>query len=136
MPMMKFKTTEKVLSLNEIIKDDGIYPREKVDEKRIDLFSDLIAEDTDFPPIKIVRDKDGKYILLDGFHRYSAFKKLQRDEIICDLLDANPRLWRLLSVGFNFGSAQPLKSGEVKKAIQDSWSKDNIRDKQQIADMC
>lgn len=135
MPMMKFETREKVLSLNEIIKDDAIYPREKVDEKRIDFFSDLINEGTLFPPIKIVKDKSGRHILLDGYHRFSAFKRLQRNEIACDLLDAEPHLWRLLSVGFNFDSSQPLKSGEVKKAIQDAWSKDNIRDKQQIADM-
>ncbi len=135
MPMMKFETREKVLSLNEIFKDDGIYPRENVDEKRIDFFSDLIKEGTIFPPIKIVKAKTGKHILLDGFHRYSAFKKLQQNEIVCDLLNAEPHLWRLLSVGFNFDSSQPLKSGEVKKAIHDAWCKDNVRDKQQIADM-
>ncbi|MBN1931443.1 MAG: hypothetical protein JW786_07530 [Desulfobacterales bacterium] len=135
MAIMKFETREKTLRLNEIFKDDGIYPREKIDEKRIEFFSNLMKEGTIFPPIKIVKDKSGKHILLDGFHRYSAFKKLQRNEIACDLIDAEPHLWRLLSVRFNFDSSQPLKFGEIKKAIYDTWCKDNIRDKQQIADM-
>ncbi|BBO80444.1 hypothetical protein DSCO28_10100 [Desulfosarcina ovata subsp. sediminis] len=132
---MKFESKEKVLRIDEIFKDDSIYPRERTDDKRIDFFSDLIQEGTKFPPIKIVKDTSGRYILIDGFHRYSAFIKLKRTEITCDLIDAAPQLWRLLSVGFNSDSSQPLKPGEIKKAIHDAWCKDNVRDKQQIADM-
>lgn len=80
-------------------------------------------------------DKSGRYILLDGFHRHGAYQKLGRGQILCDILDAEPGTWRLLTVRFNFDSSQPLKTGEIKKAIHDTWCKDNIRDKQQIADM-
>jgi len=134
-PMIRFESKEKVLRLDEIFKDDSIYPRERTDEKRIDFFSDLIGEGTQFPPIKIVRDTSGRYVLIDGFHRYSAFIKLKRTEITCDLIDAAPQLWRLLSVGFNSDSSQPLKPGEIKRAIHDAWCKDNVRNKRQIADM-
>jgi len=134
-PTIHFESKEKVLRLDEIFKDDSIYPRERTDEKRIDFFSDLIEEGTQFPPIKIVKDTSGRYILIDGFHRYSAFIKLKRTEITCDLIDAAPQLWRLLSVGFNSDSSQPLKPGEIKRAIHDAWCKDNVRNKRQIADM-
>ena len=135
MPITNLQTQEKILNLDEIFKDDGIYPREMVDERRIDFFSDLMKEGTIFPPIKIVQDKSGRHILLDGFHRYSACKKIQRNQILCDLIDAEPQMWRLLSVRFNFDSSQPLKFGEIKKAIFDTWLIDKVRDKQQIADM-
>jgi ParB-like chromosome segregation protein Spo0J len=135
MAVSRFAAQEKTLGIDEIFKDDSIYPREKIDEKRIEFFSDLMKEGTFFPNIKIVKDKSGKFILLDGFHRYSALKKLEHHEIPCDLIDADPSMWRLLSVRFNFDSSQPLKFGEIKKAIFDTWLKDNIRDKQQIADM-
>jgi hypothetical protein len=134
-PMIHFESKEKVLRIDEIFKDDSIYPRERTDDKRIDFFSDLIEEGTRFPPIKIVKDTSGRYILIDGFHRYSAFIKLKRTEIACDLIDAAPQLWRLLSVGFNSDSSQPLKPGEIKRAIHDAWCKDNVRNKRQIADM-
>ncbi|MBU0994161.1 MAG: helix-turn-helix domain-containing protein [Proteobacteria bacterium] len=135
MPSIQFDQTEKILNLSEIFKDDTIYPRETVDESRIEFFSDLIREGTEFPPIKIVQDKFGRYILLDGYHRYSALMKFQEEKITCDLILAEQNLWRLLSVRFNFDSSQPLKFGEIKNGICDTWVKENVRDKQQIADL-
>ena len=135
MAKMDLIIQEKILGINDIFKDDSIYPRQRVDEKRIEFFTGLMEDGTDFPNVKVVQGTNGKYILLDGFHRYSAAKKLNRIDITCDLVKSDPKTWRLLSVRFNFDTAQPLNYGEIKKAIFDSWFNNEVRDKQEIADL-
>ena len=135
MAITQFPTQEKIIGINEIFKDESIYPREKTDEKRVELFISLMKAGTRFPNIKIVQDQSGRYILLDGFHRYSAYKALNQQIIKCDIIQAGHKTWRLLSVRFNFDTSQPLKFGEIKKAITDAWLIDDMRDKQQIADI-
>ena len=135
MAITQFPIQEKIISINEIFKDESIYPRERTDEKRVELFISLMKAGTIFPNIKIVQDQSGRYILLDGFHRYSAYKALNQTKITCDIIQADHKTWRLLSVRFNFDTSQPLKFGEIKKAITDAWIIDAMRDKQQIADI-
>jgi ParB-like chromosome segregation protein Spo0J len=135
MAITQFPTREKILNINEIFKDESIYPREKMDEKRVELFISLMKAGTTFPNIKVVRESSGRYIILDGFHRYTSYKTLDQNEIKCDLIEADQKTWRLLSVRFNFDTSQPLKFGEIKKAITDAWIIDDMRDKQKIADI-
>ena len=135
MARMDLTIQEKILGIDEIFKDDSIYPRQRIDEKRIEFFTGLMEEGTDFPNVKIVQDTNGRYILLDGFHRYSAAKRLNKMDITCDLIKSDPKNWRLLSVRFNFATAQPLNYGEIKKAIFVSWLTNEVQDKQKIADL-
>ena len=135
MATTQIPTEEKILNINEIFKDESIYPRERIDENRVELFVSLMKEGTTFPNIIIVEDESGKFILLDGFHRHSAYEKLNQNELHCDVIKADPKLWRLLSVKFNFNCSTPLKFGEIKKAIFNAWLIDDIKDKQSIADM-
>ena len=94
MTITQTPTEEKILGINEIIKDESIYPRERIDENRVELFVSLMKEGTPFPNIIIVEDESGKFILLDGFHRHSAYEKLNQNELHCDVIKADPKLWR------------------------------------------
>lgn len=56
------------------------------------------------PPI-VVRphpDQDGKYEIIDGFHRYKVYKKLGKDEIDSFVVDADDKFARLLTGNLNY----------------------------------
>ena len=64
------------IPLADIILDEGIYPRQKIDHKRVSLFAENIRDNFPFDPIEVEPhpEKPGKYRILDGAHRWSAYK--------------------------------------------------------------
>jgi len=87
------------ISISSIILDEEIYPRKGIDQKRVGMFAENIRDGFKFDPIEIELhpDKPGKYRLLDGVHRWSAFKAVGVPEIdaiiIKDLDGADPLLY-------------------------------------------
>lgn len=120
------------VSLNKITQDQGIYPRFHTDVRRIDLFSELLDCETNFPPIRVVRE-NGYYILLDGVHRLEAYKKTNKKSITAQVWDIPIHHRRLAAARFNNNSSQPLKAEELQKAIRDAYEIDEIKDTAEIA---
>ena len=120
------------VSLNKITQDQGIYPRFHTDIKRIDLFSELLDCETNFPPIKVVRE-NGYYILLDGVHRLEAYKKTNKRSIKAQVWDVPKCHRRLAAARFNNNSSQPLMAEELQKTIRDAYEIDEIKDTAEIA---
>ena len=71
------------IPLSDIILDETIYPREKIDQKRVGIFAENIRDGLTFDPIEVQPHptKEGKYRILDGVHRYSANKATGATEI-------------------------------------------------------
>jgi len=71
---MKEQTTK--IPISTIILDEEIYPRKGIDQKRVGIFAENIRDGFKFDPIEVqpAPDKPGKYRLLDGVHRWHAFK--------------------------------------------------------------
>jgi len=76
------KTMENIfqLPLVSIVVDKEFQSRVKLEPDVIEEYKDSILNEDELPPIEIF-DVDGKYYLIDGFHRYYAFKKLNRTSI-------------------------------------------------------
>ena len=86
------------IPLSDIILDETIYPREKIDQKRVGIFAENIRDGLTFDPIEVQPHptKEGKYRILDGVHRYSAYKAIGATEIsviIKDLDGTDPLLY-------------------------------------------
>ena len=80
------------IPISSIILDEEIYPRKGIDQKRVGMFAENIRDGFKFDPIEVEPhpDKPGKYRLLDGVHRWSAFKAMgvaETDAIIIKDLD-------------------------------------------------
>lgn len=60
----------------DIIHDESIYPREKIDQRRVGIFAANIRDGFPFDPIEVQPHPDiiGKYRILDGVHRWRAYK--------------------------------------------------------------
>jgi len=77
---MKQTTT---ISIYSIILDETIYPRKAIDHKRVAMFADNIRDGFTFDPIEVepVPGRPGIYRILDGAHRWSAYKAMGITEI-------------------------------------------------------
>lgn len=76
------KDTVAEIQMSDIVLDDTIYPREQLDPKRVLVFVENLRDGFEFDPIQIQRcpnpDLPGKntgYRILDGAHRWNAYKK-------------------------------------------------------------
>jgi ParB/RepB/Spo0J family partition protein len=89
------KSTTRI-PISDIILDQEIYPREKIDTKRIGIFAENIRDGFRFDPIEVQSHpgKPGKYRILDGVHRWSAYKAtgVTEPEAIIKNLDGNDPL--------------------------------------------
>ncbi|MBW2003809.1 MAG: ParB N-terminal domain-containing protein [Deltaproteobacteria bacterium] len=93
--MMK-QTTK--IPISSIILNEDIYPRKGIDQKRVGIFAENIRDGFKFEPIDIEPDPDrpGKYRLLDGVHRWSAYKTVgvtEPEAVIKDLNGTDPLLY-------------------------------------------
>jgi hypothetical protein len=71
------------IRISDIFLDESIYPRENIDHKRIGIFVENLRDDFKFDPIEVQAypGEKGKYRILDGVHRWNAFKKTGRTQI-------------------------------------------------------
>ena len=73
--------------MSDIFLDESIYPRENIDHKRIGIFEENLRDGFVFEPIQVQAcpetetAKKGKYRILDGVHRWSAYKKTGVTEV-------------------------------------------------------
>jgi len=89
--------------ISDIFLDESIYPRENIDHKRIGVFIENLRDGFVFEPIVVqacpdpeIAAKRGKYRILDGVHRWSAYKKTgvtQIDVVIKTLNNIEPILY-------------------------------------------
>jgi hypothetical protein len=77
---MTQQTTQ--ISVSSILLDEDIYPRKGIDHRRVGIFTENIRDGFTFDPIEVelVPDKAGIYRLLDGAHRWSAYKSMGVEE--------------------------------------------------------
>jgi len=93
--MAKQTTT---IPISSIILDEDIYPRKGIDPRRIGIFAENIRDGFKFDPIEVepAPDKPGKYRLLDGAHRWSAYKSTgvtEAEAVIKNLDGTDPLLY-------------------------------------------
>jgi len=93
--MTKQTTT---IPISSIILDEDIYPRKGIDHRRVGMFAENIRDGFTFDPIEVepVPGEPGKYRLLDGAHRWSAYKSAgvtEIEAIITNLDGIDPLLY-------------------------------------------
>jgi hypothetical protein len=97
------------IPVSDIVLDESIYPRENMDHKRIGIFVENLRDGFEFDPVLVqafenpelsessstAREKS-RYRILDGAHRWTAFKKAGRTRIsaiVKILNDMDPLLY-------------------------------------------
>ncbi len=69
--------------ITQIILDEDIYPREGVSPKRVSMFAENMRDGFEIDPIEVQihPEYDDKYRILDGAHRWQAYKEIGATEI-------------------------------------------------------
>ena len=111
-------TTEtKTLKLDQIRIDGGTQPRVAIDEDVVAEYADLYVDGVDLPPVTVFHD-GSTYWLADGFHRYWASKRAERETIAVEIQQGTRRDAILYSVGANASHGLRRTNDDKRKAIQ------------------
>ncbi len=70
--------TTRTVPITQIILDEEIYPRSGVYPKRVSMFAENMRDGFEIEPIEVQAhpDNEDMYRLLDGAHRWHAYKEI------------------------------------------------------------
>jgi DNA-binding CsgD family transcriptional regulator len=84
------------IPINNLVLDNEIYPRSAIDHRRVRMFADNLRDGFEFDPIHVQAhpEEKGKYRILDGAHRWQAYKDVGAREVTARIikLDGNDPL--------------------------------------------
>jgi len=71
------------IPIKDLVLDNEIYPRSSIDHKRVRIFADNLRDGFEFDPIHVQLhpEEAGKYLILDGAHRWQAYKAVGEQDI-------------------------------------------------------
>ena len=128
--------TSITVPLASITLDPVAWPRETFDEERVELFAEMIRDASaqatgtgsgwvnPLPPLVVVADGRGGYVLADGWHRYEAHRRLGAGFDLVSVavhpsagVDLGAHAYEL-SLVYATVSAKPLTTAEKRAAIK------------------
>ena len=66
-----------VVEIAALTLDDELFPRERLDHGTVDEYAERMQEEgARFPPIRVIKDREGNLLLIDGWHRVAAARRL------------------------------------------------------------
>jgi len=118
--------SEKKIKINQVVIDEKIYPRNTVNPKRVELFSENLRDGFIFDTIEVEihpDDKD-KYRILDGAHRFKAFRANGYTEIKVNIRNLDGYCPLLYSASKAIGPQQ-LTEEEAKQTARRAYFYDS-----------
>jgi DNA-binding CsgD family transcriptional regulator len=76
------------IPINNLVLDNEIYPRIGIDHKRVRTFADNLRDGFAFDPIHVEAhpEEKSKYRILDGIHRWQAYKDVGAKEVAATII--------------------------------------------------
>ena len=84
-------TAIRTIPITQITLDETIYPRARLDRKRIAMFAENIRDEFETDPIEVQihPDDENMFRILDGGHRFSGYKEVGASEVVVRIIDLN-----------------------------------------------
>ena len=100
-------------------------------------YADSMEDGIVFPPVEVVSDGD-IFWLVDGQHRLEATKKINKEQISCNVIEGDKRLAMLMSCSTNAEHGKPRTNEDKRQKVlmlleDDEWNGWSSRD---IASQC
>lgn len=115
------------LSLRQI-ETEGMQSRAALYPEVVDQYRESLEDGEVFPPL-VVAEAEGRFWLVDGFHRYEAYKRLGRLEVDCTIvkMPSKAEAW-LYALQFNRDHGLRLTNADkryrVERLLKDpEWSR-------------
>ena len=112
------------IKIEDIILDSSIYPRNSIDHKRVSMFEENMRDGFEFDPIHLQEhpDEPGKYRILDGAHRFNAYKGMGEKEIKAEIINLNGEDPLLYAASKAIGPRE-LKDDEAREIARRAYQK-------------
>lgn len=111
-----------------------IYPRLEVDEELVETYYLNMEAGVKFGPLTVQKDT---YTLIDGFHRYHALKKLEKEKVDVEILDIPDTELRAEAIRRNTKRGKRLTKRELYHSILDLRFRDekSLKEIAEIVDL-
>ncbi len=109
------------VSIDDLVLDQGIYPRDKTDWERVKLYAEDMENGDIFPPLLVEEEYK---VILDGNHRYYASKEIDKAVVWIEKWEVPEGLYPVVAQAVNTEEKEidtPLTPTEKKKAILRDW---------------
>jgi len=114
---LELKMSKRIMvQLDKVILSEDIYPRAYTDYKTVATYAEAMLAGATFPPLAVVQDGEA-YYLLDGWHRYRAWKQVGVDSVPIEKLEVPRKDWFAKSLELNAKHGRPLTQKEKIDAI-------------------
>lgn len=137
-PITVNNPTVKILTIDSLIVDENLQMRVKMNKSVINEYAMIMNEGVEFPPLTVFEDSKQQYWLVDGFHRYHAYKINQVKSINCtihkgDFFDA-----KLYALSTNSTHGLKRTNSDKRKAVLEALCSPqlSVQSNRQIALYC
>lgn len=135
--LLEAKMSEtRMIKIEKFVLSDEFYPRGHCDFRTVNTYAEAMKQGAEFPPVTAVSEGNGKYYLLDGWHRYRAWERLESEQVPAVVLDLPRSKWFAEALKLNITHGKPLTQTEKINAIlrlrKDGMEKQSIGDLMQI----
>jgi hypothetical protein len=104
------------LKLSQIVIDKGTQTREDLDQKTVTEYAEAMMNKEVFPPLVVFHDGI-KYYLVDGFHRYFAYKQTVTPEVEVEVINGTLRNAQEYALGVNDKHGLKRTNGDKRNAV-------------------
>ncbi len=113
-------STTRRVNIAEIISNDGLQAREKLDPATVDDYREIYAAGNpdSLPPVVVFCEGPKGYLLADGFHRLAAAKAAGLANIAADVRDGTRRDAVLHAVGSNAAHGLRRSAADKRRAVR------------------
>jgi hypothetical protein len=127
----------KNVSLNEIRIDGGTQGRTVIDQQTVYQYVDCMKDGDVFPPLETVFDGTTHW-LVDGFHRYHAYKILGAKKVEVQYKPGTQEEAQVISFGVNGKHGKPRTNDDKNKIVLAALEHPMLKDKTnyEIAKVC
>jgi len=127
----------KKVKLNDIKIDGGTQSRVAIDQPTVYDYLECMKAGDEFPPMVTVFDGSTHW-LVDGFHRYQAFKILGIKEVEVDYRPGTQLEAQIMSFGVNGRHGKPRTNEDKRKAVEAALIHEMLKDKTdyELAKIC
>ncbi len=133
---MKKEIVIKQIALKNLTADPEINPRKEVDNDNVERLVKLIKQEVRLRPIIVFKDED-VFNIVDGFHRYAAYKKVGESNIRCKVREGTREQAMIHACSSNVGHGKRLTNDDKRRIVtrlltiekSKKWSDGKIADK-------
>lgn len=106
------------LALSDILIDDKLQVRRRLNEAAITNYTAIYKSGGAMPPLRVARVPSGALILVDGWHRVAALRRLEVGRASVEIIETSERGARWEAARANLKHGVPLKNGEYREVFR------------------